>query len=81
MLVGIGSPDDQKCNCCNSDLCLMSSKCMCKEIICKASIKHNDQIKFYFRFPVNNWKKHFYHYKMTLSNKKYANITALSKFY
>lgn len=59
----------------------MNGKCTYKGVIYKASIKHNGQIKFYFGSAANYWKKHFYHYKITLNNKKYENATVLSKFY
>lgn len=56
-------------------------KSMYKGVIYKVIVKQNDQIKFYFGFTANSWKKRFYHHKMVISNEKYANATALYKFY
>lgn len=70
------SPDNQACNCRNCDLCSMNGKCMCKGIIYKASIIHNDQTKSFFGL-----ERAFCHHKMTFNDKRYANATTFSKFY
>ena len=71
---------DKKCNCRIKDKCPLGGKCLNKDIVYKASVKTDNNLKIYFGLSEGEFKTRFNNHKMSFKNSNYAKSTELSKY-
>ena len=68
------------CNCRNKSKCPLKGKCLLKSVIYKATVKTNNNSKYYVGLTGNSFKERFNSHSSSFRSEKYRKQTALSKY-
>ena len=69
------------CNCRIKAECPLNGNCLQPSVIYQATTKSKDNLeKIYIGLTERPWKQRSYSHKLSLTNRKYAHSTALSKY-
>ena len=71
---------DKKCNCRIKENCPLGGECLKKDIVYKATVKTDNNLKIYFGLTEREFKTRFNNHKMSFKNNDYAKSTELSKY-
>ena len=74
------NPRERACNCRVKEDCPLRGECLANAIVYKATITHNDTVKFYFGLTGGPFKDRYRNHTKSFRHGKYENETELSKY-